>query len=124
MDDDIDGKPMDMDGDSGNEKNENRPGGFVLSRWETVDPELVEAQAMTTSKWEMLEQQQQRQQEEQQHTINSQDIDSQEESNNSIDNRYVIKRFDLFYLAVNLGLYSLIFQKLTLLWFISYCIMK
>lgn len=83
MDDDIDGKPMDMDGDSGNEKNEDRPGGFVLSRWETVDPELVEAQAMTTSKWEMLEQQQQQQH----HNSSSQDADSQEESNNSLDNR-------------------------------------
>lgn len=29
--------------------------GFVLSKWETVDPEQVEAQAMTTSKWDLLE---------------------------------------------------------------------
>ncbi|XP_044741339.1 U2 snRNP-associated SURP motif-containing protein isoform X2 [Chrysoperla carnea] len=28
---------------------------FVPSRWETVDPEQVEAQAMTTSKWDQLE---------------------------------------------------------------------
>lgn len=28
--------------------------GFILSKWETVDPEQVEAQAMTTSKWDML----------------------------------------------------------------------
>ena len=29
--------------------------GFIRSKWETVDPEQVEAQAMTTSKWDMLE---------------------------------------------------------------------
>ncbi|XP_065165583.1 U2 snRNP-associated SURP motif-containing protein-like isoform X2 [Atheta coriaria] len=29
--------------------------GFIKSKWETVDPEQVEAQAMTTSKWDMLE---------------------------------------------------------------------
>lgn len=28
---------------------------FVQSKWETVDPQDVEAQAMTTSKWEQLE---------------------------------------------------------------------
>lgn len=28
---------------------------FVPSRWETVDPHEAEEQAMTTSKWEMLE---------------------------------------------------------------------
>lgn len=29
--------------------------GFIASKWETVDPEQIEAQAMTTSKWDMLE---------------------------------------------------------------------
>ncbi|XP_039287780.1 U2 snRNP-associated SURP motif-containing protein [Nilaparvata lugens] len=66
VDDDIDGTPMEGGGGGGDSKpgggsGEDRPGGFVLSRWETVDPELIEAQAMTTSKWEMLEQQQQQQ---------------------------------------------------------------
>ena len=28
---------------------------FVQSKWETVDPEDVESQAMTTSKWDLLE---------------------------------------------------------------------
>lgn len=28
---------------------------FVQSKWETVDPQDVEAQAMTTSKWDLLE---------------------------------------------------------------------
>lgn len=29
--------------------------GFIKSKWETVDPNEVEAQAMTTSKWDLLE---------------------------------------------------------------------
>lgn len=29
---------------------------FVPSKWETVDPSQIEDQAMTTSKWELLEQ--------------------------------------------------------------------
>ncbi|KYN39177.1 hypothetical protein ALC56_06603 [Trachymyrmex septentrionalis] len=59
MDEDIDGVPMDDD-DSANirnkddEKKSAMPAGFVPSRWETVDPDQVEAQAMTTSKWEEL----------------------------------------------------------------------
>ena len=32
-----------------------KPGGFVTSKWETVDPEEVKAGAMTTSKWETEE---------------------------------------------------------------------
>ncbi|XP_014260927.1 U2 snRNP-associated SURP motif-containing protein [Cimex lectularius] len=53
MDDDIDGKPMEF----GSKKTQ-PTGAFVPSRWETVDPELLEQQAMTTSKWELIEQQQ------------------------------------------------------------------
>lgn len=61
MDDDIDGIPMDDDSRSNYrgksiEKKPVMPAGFVPSRWETVDPDQVEAQAMTTSKWEELEQ--------------------------------------------------------------------
>ena len=61
MDDDLDGEPMseDLEGlNSGKGKGPQgaMPAGFVPSRWETVDPEQVEAQAMTTSKWDMLEQ--------------------------------------------------------------------
>lgn len=57
MDDDIDGEPLseDLAGD-GKGKLASMPAGFVPSRWETVDPEQVEAQAMTTSKWDLLEQ--------------------------------------------------------------------
>ncbi|KAL2735933.1 U2 snRNP-associated SURP motif-containing protein-like isoform X1 [Vespula squamosa] len=59
MDEDIDGVPMD-DEDNTNVRNKEdekkpaMPAGFVPSRWETVDPDQVEAQAMTTSKWEEL----------------------------------------------------------------------
>ncbi|XP_058810365.1 U2 snRNP-associated SURP motif-containing protein isoform X2 [Phymastichus coffea] len=60
MDDDIDGVPMDDDDSLSSkgkdDKKINMPAGFVPSRWETVDPDQVEAQAMTTSKWEELEQ--------------------------------------------------------------------
>lgn len=60
MEDDIDGVPMDdddsLDSKSKDDKKLSMPAGFVPSRWETVDPDQVEAQAMTTSKWEELEQ--------------------------------------------------------------------
>ncbi|XP_053594107.1 U2 snRNP-associated SURP motif-containing protein isoform X2 [Microplitis demolitor] len=60
MDDDIDGIPMeDSRTQTKNKMNDKKPimpAGFVPSRWETVDPDQVEAQAMTTSKWEELEQ--------------------------------------------------------------------
>jgi U2-associated protein SR140 len=57
VDDDLDGDPLpeDPSGDSKG-KSGSMPAGFVPSRWETVDPEQVEAQAMTTSKWDLLEQ--------------------------------------------------------------------
>lgn len=58
MDEDIDGVPMDEDDSSNARKEDDKkpsmPAGFVPSRWETVDPDQVEAQAMTTSKWEEL----------------------------------------------------------------------
>ncbi|XP_029165927.1 U2 snRNP-associated SURP motif-containing protein isoform X1 [Nylanderia fulva] len=59
MDEDIDGVPMDDDDNvntrnKDDEKKSAMPAGFVPSRWETVDPDQVEAQAMTTSKWEEL----------------------------------------------------------------------
>lgn len=60
MDDDIDGVPMDDDYGNDSKDKDNKkasmPAGFLPSRWETVDPDQVEAQAMTTSKWEELEQ--------------------------------------------------------------------
>lgn len=56
MDDDIDGIPLDEDKKHSSRKG-GMPAGFVPSRWETVDPEQVEAQAMTTSKWDQLESQ-------------------------------------------------------------------
>ncbi|XP_046671821.1 U2 snRNP-associated SURP motif-containing protein [Homalodisca vitripennis] len=81
VEEDIDGMPMDAgsegEGKSGQGRGETRTAGpgFVMSRWETVDPDLVEAQAMTTSKWETLEQ-----------TNHSQE-DSQEEDTSNLDLR-------------------------------------
>lgn len=47
VDEDIDGIPL--------EKMEHLKPAFVPSKWETVDPEQIEAQAITTSKWDTLE---------------------------------------------------------------------
>lgn len=46
-DDDIDGVPLESTGST-------MGGGFV-SKWETIAPDQVEAQAITTSKWDTLE---------------------------------------------------------------------
>lgn len=50
--DDLDGEPIDEDPPH---KKKRTTGAFVPSKWETVDPEQIEAQAMTTSKWDTLE---------------------------------------------------------------------
>lgn len=47
-DDDIDGVPLDSSAGR-------QAGGFVPSKWETIAPDQVEAQAITTSKWDTLE---------------------------------------------------------------------
>lgn len=62
VDDDIDGVPMEDDDEPScpiikNDKKTSMPAGFVPSKWETVDPDQIEAQAMTTqtlasSKWD------------------------------------------------------------------------
>lgn len=61
MDEDIDGIPLDgnqvgsaaeIDSDGGVGKGK---GGFIPSKWETVDASQVEAQAITTSKWDTLD---------------------------------------------------------------------
>lgn len=50
LDDDIDGIPIDKLGDS-----PKKGAAFIPSKWETIDPQQVEAQAITTSKWDTLE---------------------------------------------------------------------
>lgn len=47
MDEDIDGFPLDKIG--------GQSGAFVPSKWETVDPAEISAQAITTSKWDTLD---------------------------------------------------------------------
>uniref|UniRef100_A0A069DXK2 Putative splicing regulator n=1 Tax=Panstrongylus megistus TaxID=65343 RepID=A0A069DXK2_9HEMI len=70
MDDDLDGVPLNTSGRNDRNaqtlKRKQPAGAFVPSRWEEVDPDLIEQQAMTTSKWELIEQQQQLQQQQQQ----------------------------------------------------------
>ncbi|KAJ8923649.1 hypothetical protein NQ315_010229 [Exocentrus adspersus] len=48
---DIDGQEIKEEPD----KKDSSLSGFITSKWETVDPEQIEAQAMTTSKWDLLE---------------------------------------------------------------------
>lgn len=61
MDDDIDGIPLEKEfGDVQDAilratGSNSKAGAFIPSKWETVDPEQVEAQAITTSKWDTLD---------------------------------------------------------------------
>lgn len=57
MDDpDIDGIPIDGRNDQSPSTTATAAAaGFIPSKWETVDPEQIEAQAITTSKWETLD---------------------------------------------------------------------
>ncbi|XP_045482646.1 U2 snRNP-associated SURP motif-containing protein [Harmonia axyridis] len=53
---DIDGVEIkDTSLDDNSQKTETLLPGFIVSKWETVDPEQIEAQAMTTSKWDLLD---------------------------------------------------------------------
>ncbi|KAG0422520.1 hypothetical protein HPB47_001663, partial [Ixodes persulcatus] len=56
--DDLDGVPLgeDLDGRPLEENLEDSRPKFVPSKWETVDPETVQLQAVTTSKWDLLDQ--------------------------------------------------------------------
>lgn len=92
-DEDIDGTPMDINEEDNKSQGGKTGGsGFVLSRWETVDPELVEAQAMTTSKWDTLE-----------HQNNSQDDSQEEEDNSNLDFRYVLCKVSSYVFRVCYG---------------------
>ncbi|XP_016947312.1 U2 snRNP-associated SURP motif-containing protein [Drosophila biarmipes] len=50
FDEDLDGVPLEKDS-----KPTSKMPGFIPSKWETVDPQQVEAQAITTSKWDTLD---------------------------------------------------------------------
>ncbi|XP_035233376.1 U2 snRNP-associated SURP motif-containing protein-like [Stegodyphus dumicola] len=54
LNDDLDGQPMEDIPPPKETKDISSK--FKPSKWETVDPETVEAQAITTSKWDLLEQ--------------------------------------------------------------------
>jgi len=53
-DSDVDGKPLEEE-----EEEEEAKSKFVSSKWETVDPEALEKQAVTTSKWDFFDEEQQ-----------------------------------------------------------------
>lgn len=58
MDEDIDGIPLEKlpsDLSDAQMRSNAKSGAFIPSKWETVDPEQVEAQAITTSKWDTLD---------------------------------------------------------------------
>ncbi|GAU91945.1 hypothetical protein RvY_04101 [Ramazzottius varieornatus] len=65
LDDELDGEPLDLDGEELKPFPEAVPApittapvapvGFAASKWETIDPEQVKAQAITTSKWDQVE---------------------------------------------------------------------
>ncbi|XP_055606151.1 U2 snRNP-associated SURP motif-containing protein [Uranotaenia lowii] len=60
MEDDIDGVPLDNSATelfpAGNSKSKVKgTGSFIPSKWETVDASQIEAQAITTSKWDTLD---------------------------------------------------------------------
>lgn len=61
----------DLDGKEIQDDDKNALSGFILSKWETVDPEQIEAQAMTTSKWDLLE--------------SSQDVSQSSSQNDNVD---------------------------------------
>lgn len=53
---DLDGMPMNNDKVRKSRKSSPKLK-YAPSKWETVDPSVIEAQAMTTSKWDLLDQQ-------------------------------------------------------------------
>ncbi|XP_032599458.1 U2 snRNP-associated SURP motif-containing protein [Drosophila grimshawi] len=55
MDDDLDGVPMEHVQKAADSKSHPKMPGFIPSKWETVDPTQIEAQAITTSKWDTLD---------------------------------------------------------------------
>lgn len=57
VDDDIDGVPLEKEQQDVSEvgKTSSKARSFIPSKWETIDPEQVEAQAVTTSKWDTLD---------------------------------------------------------------------
>ena len=60
-DEDVDGVPIDLNECYGKSIDQL----FTSSKWETIDPEEVEAQAVTTSKWAVFDNQSEQQQREQ-----------------------------------------------------------
>lgn len=101
-----------LDNDNKKDKKSSEKGlsGFILSKWETVDPEQVEAQAMTTSKWDLLENS----------TDNPDSSQNDHDSNDYSDARYV-ELFNLLYEHTEIStdiltcvLFLTIVQKITI----------
>lgn len=77
MDEDIDGIPIGNRNDGSPQTN---AAGFIPSKWETVDPDQIEAQAVTTSKWDTLDAASREQQSSNTATVSEDSFDSFEYS--------------------------------------------
>lgn len=85
LDEDIGGIPLTGDSTGKNIK----AAAFVPSRWETVDPHEAEEQAMTTSKWEMLERENK--------NYNSESIDQDSQDDDLNETRYFDFKLQVVY---------------------------
>ncbi|KAF7274403.1 U2 snRNP-associated SURP motif-containing protein [Rhynchophorus ferrugineus] len=93
-DEDIDGEEI-KDDDSVNKSLPNA--GFVKSKWETVDPDQIEAQAMTTSKWDLLENSQETSQDGSSNANNDQDslVDYNDTRNMTEEKRLKLREIEV-----------------------------
>lgn len=88
LDEDIGGMPL-IDPAEKNIK----AAAFVPSRWETVDPHEAEEQAMTTSKWEMLERENK--------SYNSESVDQDSQDDDLNEARYFLFPSYLCFIFLN-----------------------
>ncbi|XP_071165088.1 U2 snRNP-associated SURP motif-containing protein-like isoform X3 [Mytilus edulis] len=83
--DDLDGKPLEAESPN-TQPSTPSASKFVKSKWEAVDETELEAQAMTTSKWDLLEQENEdKPEEEDDEDIDGQPLEDGEDSQNNSD---------------------------------------
>ena len=85
---DLDGKPIEAESPNAQPPSSSPVAKFFKSKWEAVDETELEAQAMTTSKWDLLEQENEEEdkpQEEADEDIDGQPLEDGEDSQNNSD---------------------------------------
>ncbi|KAL4220667.1 U2 snRNP-associated SURP domain-containing protein [Mactra antiquata] len=90
VDTDIDGKPLEQQQQVKQNKQSQNLAKFTKSKWESVDETELEAQAMTTSKWDLLGEDDIKQDEEEDldgQPIDDDNLDGQEMSDDDYDDR-------------------------------------